>query len=580
MVNKQASNMTKKTEKTIKKDIKRNNILLFIIGLLLIIAFNSVGSFYFYRFDLTSEKRHTLSNTTKEIIKELDDYVFFRVYLEGDFPAEFKRLRNSTKEMLDEFRAYSDFIDYEFIDPIADEDPANVQNIYKQLISKGLQPTNLQISEKDGKSQKVIFPGAIATYKEEEAAVQLLNNQIGIPSNEVINNSIQDLEYNLLKTILRLTVDKKPKLGIVEGHGELSQWETGDAAYALSEYYSVHPVEINEKLDALQAFDAIIIANPDSSFSEKDKFIIDQFIMKGGKVLWLIDPVYASIDSLQYNNETISYSKNLNIEDMLFKYGVRINHNLIMDLNALPIPIKTGQVGNQPQFEFMPWFYFPILVPKSSHPIVHNLNAIKTEFASSIDTLGFSPNIKKTVLLSSSEFSRIISTPARVSLDIISEEPDDRLYNQSNLPVAVLLEGNFNSVFTNRIPPEIAQNPEIDFQTESKKNKMIVISDGDIIKNQVQFKEGNYYPLPLGYDRYTGETFGNKDFILNAVNYLTDDSGLLSVRSREIKIRLLDKNKINKEKTYWQLLNTILPVLIILVFATIIIIIRKKSNKI
>ncbi len=580
MVNKQASNMTKKTEKTTKKDIKRNNILLFIIGLLLIIAFNSIGSFYFYRFDLTSEKRHTLSNTTKEIIKELDDYVFFRVYLEGDFPAEFKRLRNSTKEMLDEFRAYSDFIDYEFIDPSADEDPTNVQNVYKQLMSKGLQPTNLQISEKGGKSQKVIFPGAIATYKEEEAAVQLLNNQIGIPSNEVINNSIQDLEYNLLKTILRLTVDKKPKLGVVEGHGELSQWETADAAYALSEYYSVHPVKINEKLDALKAFDVIIIANPDSSFTEKDKFIIDQFIMKGGKVLWLIDPVYASIDSLQYNNETISYSKNLNIEDMLFKYGVRVNHNLIMDLNALPIPIKTGQVGNQPQFEFMPWFYFPILVPKSSHPIVHNLNAIKTEFASSIDTLGFSPNIKKTVLLSSSGFSRIITTPARVSLDIISEEPDERLYNQSNLPVAVLLEGNFSSVFTNRIPPEIAEDPEIDFQTESKMNKMIVISDGDIIKNQVQFKEGNYYPLPLGYDRYTGETFGNKDFILNAVNYLTDDSGLLSVRSREIKIRPLDKNKIKKEKSYWQLLNTVLPVLIILVFASIMIIIRKKVNKI
>jgi ABC-2 type transport system permease protein len=580
MVNKQASNMTKKTEKTVKKDIKRNNILLFIIGLLLIIAFNSIGSFYFYRFDLTSEKRHTLSNTTKEIIKELDDYVFFRVYLEGDFPAEFKRLRNSTKEMLDEFRAYSDFIDYEFIDPSADEDPTNVQNVYKQLMSRGLQPTNLQISEKDGKSQKVIFPGGIATYKEEEVAVQLLNNQIGIPSDQVINNSIQDLEYNLLKTILRLTVDKKPKLGVVEGHGELSQWETADAAYALSEYYSVHPVEINEKLDALKAFDAIIIANPDSSFSEKDKFIIDQFIMKGGKVLWLIDPVYASIDSLQSNNETISYSKNLNIEDMLFKYGVRLNHNLIMDLNALPIPIKTGQVGNQPQFEFMPWFYFPILVPKSSHPIVHNLNAIKTEFASSIDTLGFSPKIKKTVLLSSSEFSRIITTPARVSLDIISEEPDERLYSQSNLPVAVLLEGNFSSVFTNRIPPEIAEDPEIDFQTESKMNKMIVISDADIIKNQIQFKEGNYYPLPLGYDRYTGETFGNKDFILNAVNYLTDDSGLLSVRSREIKIRPLDKNKIKKEKSYWQLLNTVLPVLIIIVFAIIITIIRKKANKI
>jgi len=570
--------MTKTKNITYKKHIKRNNLLQFLTSILVIIAFNLLGSYYFLRLDLTTEKRYTLSDNTKEIIRNLDDYVFFRIYLEGDFPSGFKRLHNSTKEMLDEFRAYSDYIDYEFIDPTESEDQQTINNIYEQLMNKGLKPTNLQISEGDGKSQKVIFPGAIVTYKNQEVALQLLNNQIGTAPEEVINNSIQDLEYNIIKTIRILTLKSKPKLGFIEGHGELSQWETADAAYALSEYYSVHPITINEQLDALEPFDAIIIAQPDSFFTEKDKFIIDQFIMNGGRSLWLIDPVFSNMDSLQYKAETISFSKDLNIQDMLFKYGVRINPNLIMDLNALPIPIKTGQIGNQPQFEFMPWYFFPLISAHNDHPIVRNLNAIKTEFVSSLDTVSGSSKIKKTILLSTSDYSRIILTPARISLDIVSEEADERLYAQGRQPIAVLMEGEFNSVFTNRIPPEIANDSGINFQTKSKTTKMIVVSDGDIIKNQVQFQDGSYYPLPLGYDKYTGETFGNKDFILNAMNYLTDDSGLLSVRSREIKIRPLNKTKIKKEKLYWQIFNILLPVIIIIVMGIVIMIIRKKRN--
>ncbi len=568
--------MTKTKDITYKKHIKRSNLLQFLISILLIVALNLLGSYYFLRLDLTAEKRYTLSDNTKEIVTNLDDYVFFKVYLEGDFPAGFKRLRNSTKEMLDELRAYSDYIDYEFINPAESGDQQTINNIYEQLMSKGLKPTSLQISEDDGQSQKVIFPGAIVTYKDKEVALQLLNNQIGTAPEEVINNSIQDLEYNLIKTIRMLTLTSKPKVGFIEGHGELSQWETADAAYALSEYYSVHPVVLDEKLDALEPFDAIIIAQPDSFISEKDKFIIDQFIMNGGKSLWLIDPVFANMDSLQYNAETISFSKEINIQDMLFKYGVRLNPNLIMDLNALPIPIKTGQVGNQPQFEFMPWYFFPLISAHNDHPIVRNLNSIKTEFVSSLDTVSGSSKVKKTVLLSTSDYSRIILTPASISLDLISEEADERLYAQGRQPIAVLMEGSFNSVFTNRIPPEIANDPEINFQSQSKNTKMIVVSDGDIIKNQVQFQEGSYYPLPLGYDRYTGETFGNKDFILNAMNYLTDDSGLLSVRSREIKIRPLNNTKIKNEKLYWQIFNVLLPVILIIIMGIVIMLIRKR----
>jgi len=573
-----------------QKDIRRNNIIQLVLGLVIIILINFVGYHVFTRFDLTAENRYTLSDQTKTMLKELDDIVYFQVYLDGEFPAGFKRLKRETREMLDQFRAYTDNVQYEFINPSSSEDPKERNDIYQLLIERGLRLTDLQVKTNDGSTQQIIFPGAIVSYRNTELPLELLLSQIGIPPEEVLNNSIQNLEFNLANTINKLTVNTKPKVAFVIGHGELNLLQIADIIAALSEYYSLDTVNINGQVNSLTTrketesgefairnnFEAIIIAKPDSTFTEKDKFIIDQFVMRGGKALWLIDPVFADMDSVQRANSTIGFINDLNLTDQLYNYGVRLNTNLVMDLNALAIPVQTGIMGGSPQYDFLPWYYFPVINPSNNHPIVKNLNAIKTEFISSIDTIPVG-GIKKTVLLNSSQYSRTVNTPVYISLDILKKEPDQRLYNKSNIPVAVLLEGKFESLYYNRITPQIRDSKEISFVPHSVPTKMIVIADGDIIKNQVNTTGNRPIPYPLGYDRFTRQTFGNKDLILNAMNYLIDDNGLISIRSRELKMRLLDKTRISKERVIWQILNTILPVLVIIIIGIVMFVVRKKK---
>ena len=557
------------------------------MSLLIIILINIISSFVFTRFDLTSEKRYSLSPATKKLLRNLNDIVFFKVYLEGDFPAGFKRLHNETKEMLDEFRAYSDNIQYEFINPATNSNKKAVNDTYKLLMEKGLQPTNLQVKGNSGSSQQILFPAALVTYRDKEMPMQLLMTQMGAGAEAQLNNSIQALEYNISNTIRKLTVKMKPQVAFISGHGELDKFHIADAVLGLQEYYDVQRLKINGQINSLRVvldsakgfvanrYQAIIIAKPDSAFSEKDKFIIDQYIMHGGKVLWLIDPVYASQDSLQRNSVTYGFANPVNLEDMLYKYGVRLNTNLVMDLNSLPIPVKTGAMGNQPQYSFLPWVYFPVLTPSIKHPIVNNLNAIKTEFISTIDTINV-PDIIKTILLTSSDYSRTVNAPVRISLETLMKKPDERLYNMKNLPVAVLLEGKFTSVFKNRMSKELTGRKEIAYLEESEKTAMIVLADGDIIKNQVRNANGSPMPLPLGYDMYTQQTFGNKDFILNAVNYLCDNSGLMSVRSRELKLRILDKTKIENNRFTLQLINTVIPMILIIGLGIVLNIMRKR----
>lgn len=573
-----------------KRDIKRNNILQLLAGLIIIILVNFVSYYVFTRFDLTSENRYTLSKQTKQKLIELDDIVYFQVYLDGDFPAGFKRLKRETREMLDQFRAYTDNIQYEFINPSASDDNAERNAIYQLLIERGLRPTDLTVKTNEGSSKQIIFPGAIVSYKNTEIPLELLISQMGVPPEEVLNNSIQNLEFNLVNSINKLTENNKPKVAFTTGHGELGLLETADIISALSEYYILDTIRLNGNINSLTSrqesdsgkmairnnYDAIIIAKPDSIFAEKDKFIIDQFIMRGGKVLWLIDPVFASMDSIQNAGTTIGVINDINITDQLFNYGIRLNTNLVMDINALSIPVQTGMMGGTPQYDFYPWFYFPILYPVIDHPIVKNLNALKTEFVSSIDTVPVR-RVEKTVLLTSSVYSRTVNTPVIISLDILQREPDKRLYNKPDIPVAVLLEGKFESLFFNRIPPQIRDSKEISFVGASKPTKMLVVADGDIIKNQIRTTGERPVPLPLGFDRYTGQTFGNKDFILNAMNYLIDDGGLITIRSRELKIRLLDKTRISKERVFWQVINTVLPVTLILLLGVIMFVLRKRK---
>ncbi len=574
-----------------KRNIRFNNVRQLLLGLAIIVLLNLISSFVFTRIDLTSEKRFSLSEATKEMLGNINDLVFFRVYLEGDFPAGFKRLSRETREMLDEFRAYNKNIEYEFINPSESSDNQERKKIYAQLVEKGLSPTDLRVKTKEGTSTQLIFPGAVASYNGHEMPVQLLASQRSATPDEILNNSIQNLEFALSDVIRKLVVNIKPKVAFIEGHGELTANETADATLALSDYYVMERVTIGEKLNSLtersqddtlnskirNKYKAIIIAKPQKPYSEKDKFIIDQFIMRGGKVFWLLDPVFASMDSLQIAAETLGVALDLNLGDMFFKYGFKINSDLVQDINAMFIPVKAGQTGTQPKFEYYPWYFFPILTSNSDHPIVKNLNGSKTEFASSIDFVNSSPDIDKTVLLTTSKKSRKVNTPAMISLNFLGQKPDERLFNKEFIPVAALIEGKFESLFANRIPPEIQEDKLIGFLKHSAETKMVVIADGDIIKNQFQLSNGNYYPLPLGYDQYTKQQFGNRELILHVMNYLTDDSGLISIRSRDVKLRLLDRSKVDAERMYWGFLNTVAPVLLVIAFGLTQVFLRRRK---
>ncbi len=576
--------------KITKNKIFNSYLAQLLIVVAIIIGVNIISSNIFTRFDLTAEKRYTLSESTQNLLENVDDIVYFRVFLDGEFPAGFKRLRRETKELLDEFRAYNKNIEYEFINPSASENVQERNDTYQLLMEQGLNPTDLQVKTKGGLDQQIIFPGALVSYKNNEMPVELLDAQINVPPEAALNNSIQNLEFKFAGIIKRLIKNIKLRIAFIEGHGELDDQETYDITLALQDDYIVDRITIDGKINALvnrklidsvtnefsinPVYSAIIIAKPDTVFSQKDKFIIDQYIMYGGKVLWLIDPVFASMDSIQMQETSVAIENNLDLQTQLFTYGVRINKDLIQDLNALPIPIRTGQIGGQSQIDFFPWYYFPVIMPTSQHPIVKNLNAIKTQFVSSIDITS-SKSIEKTVLLSTSDYSKTDAVPAMISLRLLQEEPDIVQYPGPPMAIAVLLEGEFLSDFRNRLPQTIITDKEIGFKEKSVPTSMIVVTDGDIIRNQFHIPQG--YPLPLGYDQFTRETFGNKEFILNAMNYLTDGGALISLRSREMKLRLLDKTKISSSRLEWQLINLLIPVILVLLTGILLVWLRKRK---
>ena len=574
-----------------RKNLKKNQIVSFLVTVAIVVLVNVIGSYVFTRFDLTSEKRYTLSPTTKEILNGLDDYVYFKVYLEGDFPAGFKKLRRETKEMLDEFRAYTKYIDYEFINPSESADAAERNDTYKQLYQSGLNPTDVVVKNSDGSSkQMVIWPGALVSYHNDtEIAIDLLENQLGQSSEDALNASMQNLEFRLIDAVKKVTRRTRPNIAFIEGHGELSEQDVYDIAQTLAQNYNVGRVEINGKIDALihrtqdeekevkafPSFDAIIIAKPTQPFDERDKFLIDQYIMHGGKVLWLVEPVLATMDSLQSQESTIGLEQNLNLDDMLFKYGVRLNRDLLLDLTCASLPIRTGQVAGQPQLEFFRWFYFPLLQAASNHPMVRNMNAIKADFVSSMDATTSANGIDQIPLLKTSDYTKVSGAPVFISLAMLRQTPDKRMFSSKGKNVAYLLKGSFPSLYANRIPQEIVDDQATDFMEESFPTAMIVVADGDIIRNQIDIRTRK--PLPLGFDQYTQNTYANKEFIENAISYLVDGEGLIDIRSRELKVRLLDMTKINQERTKWQVINTLLPIALIIALGFVMAFIRKKK---
>ena len=544
------------------------------IVFLAIIVINLISNFFFKRFDLTQDKRYTLSETTLNIIESVESPLYIEVYLEGNFPPEFKRLQNETKQLLEEFTAYNSNIIFNFKNPIEKEE-TRVEKM-KEFYAKGMQPLSITVEDKGKQSQEVVFPWAQATYGDKFTKVALLKNLMGASTEQKVISSVQHLEFGFAEAINKISKEKQKKIAVIKGNGELIEPFMADFLRTVKESYYIGPFTLDsvakqptQTLEALKKYDLAVIAKPTEAFTEEEKQVLDQFIMNGGKTLWLVDAVSADMDSLYNETGTIlAAQRELNLTDMFFKYGIRINPLLVKDEYATPIKLATGNQGSETQMQEYTWKFAPFIYPTSTNPIVKNMEGIKFEFASPIEIL--KNDIKKTVLLSSSEYSKTVGTPSPISLDMVTEETTPEEYEGKGLlPVAVLMEGKFKSMYQNRVLPF----KDNSFQATGKDNKMIVISDGDVIKNQLD----KGVPLELGFDKWTNQLYGNKEFLMNCVNYLLDDNGLINIRSKDVDLPLLNKEEVYKNYTIAQMITVGLPIVILAIFGFLFTFLRKRK---
>lgn len=517
------------------------------------------------RVDLTEDRRFTLAEPTKRILRDLDLEVQVDVFLDGEMPVGFRKLRRSAAQYLDEFRVTSGRkVSYDFINPSGASDRTERENYHNLLMSRGLMPVNVMASDGEGgRTQKKIFPSLTVTCGETVIPVNFLRNNPSLPAETNLLHSTEGLEYEIIQAIATSTADTIHTVAFIEGHGELEEAYVADLTLELAKFYNIDRGVIGGRPGIIDRYAAIIIAAPKRAFDEKDKFIIDQYIMNGGRVMWLAEEVRVDADSLTAGSTVALYDP-LSFSDMLFRYGARINPVIIQDADCMLIPLKVTNPGGESQYVPVPWIYYPLLRPSDAHPVTRNLNRVKAEFAGTVDTVGRDPGIKKSILLTTSGQTRTVTPPLVISLEEADEMPPQEMFTAGSLPVAVLLEGTFPSVFTNRMTESLMGEAGRTILTESKPTKMIVIADGDIIRNEVSWSGGVAEPLTLGLDRYTMQTFGNKDFLVNSINYLVHDNGLIEMRSREIKPRLLDQARIKSQRTMWQLVNTLVPVILII----------------
>jgi ABC-2 type transport system permease protein len=565
-----------------RKGLKIRNLTQLIITLVMLILLGFLAEIKFFRIDLTSEKRHTLSQSSRQLIKELDDVVYVKIYLDGDLPAEFVYFRKSVRELMDEFRAYGgEKLQYEFIN-LYDEPDETIRNrMIGELYERGLNVTNIQAHDGEGgSSARIIFPGAMVSYREVEMPVNLLKNNPSLSHELNLNNSIQTLEYEFARAIQNLTLEKVPRIAFIEGHGELDSMQTHSLMDELKNFFQVDRGYIHGNVEVLLNYQALIVARPVKTFSEADKFAIDQYIMQGGRVLFFLDPVNPFADSLS-GGTTVALANAVGLEDMLFKYGVRINYNLVSDLQCNYVPVNTAPSGEQAKFTMMPWVYHPLLAGPVTHPVTRGLNYVLGQFASSLDTVPSGGEVSKTVLLATSPASRTRDVPLYISMEEVTVQPDPAGYQAAHLPVGVLLEGRFESFYKNYPVPEGVTPANWKPIRMGEPTSLFVLSDGDIAANEVQFEQGAFRAQPLGYDRYTRQTFGNREFIMNVVNYMTDETGIIELRSREFKLRLLNRELISQKLQLlkWKLVNTLLPLLLVLVAGLAIQVVRKRRYK-
>jgi len=536
----------------------------------------------FFRLDLTSENRYTLAHSSRERLKDLDDVVLVRIYLDGEMPSEFKNFQKQIRDLMEECRAYAgEALQYEFVNLYAESDEDIRQRMIGELYDRGLRVTSVQMKDREGGStSRILFPGAMVSYRDQSMPVNLLKNNPALSHEQNLNHSIQTLEYEFMRAIHSLTQAEVPRIAFVEGHGELDSLQTHSLMNELKNFFQVDRGYIQGNLQAILHYEALIIARPLYPFSEADKFALDQYIMRGGRVLFFLDPVNPFADSLS-GGTTVALARQVGLEDLLFKYGVRINHNLVADLQCSPVPVNTASSGEQARFTLMPWVYHPLLAgpPAADHPVTRGLNYVKAEFASSLDTVGSLSGIKRSVLLASSAASRLRDVPLYLSMEEVTVAPDPALYTQSHVPVAVLSEGIFPSFYTHYPMPPGVRMGMLEPLTESKPAAVLVVADGDIPANRVGFENGTYRAQPLGYDPYTRQTFGNLDFLLNVINQMTDKNGLMDLRSREFSLRLLKREVLTQPSLLrrWKIINALLPLALTILAGLVLVYGRKRK---
>lgn len=546
------------------ESLKRKGYLSSIVFVFVLLLINILAQFAYTRIDFTKEKRFTLTEKTKETLKGNKNEVIVTVFLDGDMPSAFKRLRNATKDMLADYKAYSKSnFKVVFIDPVSGLTLEERDTVIQHLYEMGIRPTNINIKTDAGFSEKLVFPMALIESNGKRMPVKLLQNLGGEASNydESINNSIKNLEYVFTSSLKKVISGYNPRIGFTEGNGEPDNRYLYDAITALSDSYVVGRVNLDSiTKQGLDSLKMLVIAKPLKTFTEAQKYKINYFVMKGGHVVWSIDQVRMELDSLRSGRSFMAANNNLNLDDMLFEYGARINYDIIADVNSAEIPVATG--GPKGDIQMAPWLYYPILLPDTSNSVVKNLDNIKAEFASTVDTIG-SKNVNKRVILTTSPYNKVYTSPKLFNLQMVEEQPTQKEFTSMPKNVGVLLEGTFKSVFLNRPVPE-GITEKYDLPVQSKPAKMVVLGDGDIFRNQVS---GDGSPFPLGFDRYTQQNFGNKGLLLNIVDYFTNEDNLIALRNKEVTVRPLDKTLVRTEKTKWQLVNTVLPIMLLICFA-------------
>jgi gliding-associated putative ABC transporter substrate-binding component GldG len=553
----------------IEKPSKWEDVLELVTVLLFLVLLNILGQKYFSRLDLSEEKRYSISEASQNILRNLDEQVYIEVYLTGDLNTSFKRLERSIREKLEDFSLYGgQNIQYRFVNPDDILDTKKRNEFYQDLTKKGLSPTNLYETVQGKKVQKTIVPGVVISYKNKEQGVLLLKGNKATSPSEQLNQSIENVEYELISAIQRISIRQKPLLAFIEGYGQVPPQKTFDFFNSLSEQYIIDRVNLKKKSSLLD-YDAIILAQPKERLQEAERYKIDQFIMHGGKALFFIDKVQMELDSIAING-AYAFGYDLNIDDMLFRYGVRINLDLVQDQQAGSLLINVGRLGDKPNLQKIPFPYYPVLNTFSSHPIVKNLDAVYTRFVSTIDTVK-AVGVRKTPLIFTSKYTRVKKCPTLIELNELRQELDPKLYTKQNLPVAYLLEGNFKSIY--HFP--VRDVNEDEFLEKSKETKIIVCADGDFLHNELNRRDGS--PLPLGYDQLNGRTFMNKELIINALTYLLDENGIIKARSNEVKMRPLDKFRIQEERMEWQAFNLLVPLGLIIAFGLIKFWFRKKK---